>query len=236
MSFDIPRETIFPVAELDIRHIEQPHPFELEHAAEIEANWLREKQDKPALFDGRIMLLASLSYSGQILRGNCHMVRFATFMFWRRLRHLSGEHAFAHAVIVSSDDALIAIRMGSHTVNAGRVYFAAGSFDEGDVRDGRIDMAFNMRREVLEETGLDLAEGRAEPLMHAYSLPSGTVVLFQHYRFAEDAETLAARIRAFVAADSDPEISEPIVIRRDTPMSADLMPHMPVLIDWHYRR
>ena len=55
----------------------------------------------------------------------------------------------------------MAIRMAAHTVNAGRVYFAAGSFEPSDFRDGLVDADGNMVREVREETGLDIAGARA---------------------------------------------------------------------------
>ena len=44
---------------------------------------------------------------------------------------------------------------------AGRVYFAAGSFEPVDFRDGLVDVDFNMIREVREETGLDLSGASA---------------------------------------------------------------------------
>ena len=60
-------------------------------------------------------------------------------------------------MLVTKDNALIAIRMAAHTVNAGRVYFAAGSFEPEDFPDGRVDAHGNMVREVTEETGLDIS-------------------------------------------------------------------------------
>ncbi|TIP59704.1 MAG: hypothetical protein E5X68_33945, partial [Mesorhizobium sp.] len=122
-------------------------------------------------------------------------------MLWRKRRENSGaEHAYAHAVLVAGDNALVAIRMGRHTVNAGRIYFAAGSFEPIDFRAGLVDVDFNMIREVGEETGLDLSQAERGQRYHALSTASGTVI-FRRYRVAETADELARRISAFVASE-----------------------------------
>src|SRR5690606_21873978 len=143
------------------------HPFEMSNGEAIDTNWKREKACNPALFDGRVALLSSLGIADGTLEGRCHMVRYATFLLWRKLRPVGGAgHAYTHPILVGSDNALVAIRMGSHTINAGAVYFAAGSFEELDFREGRADPDRNMAREVMEETGLDIAGLPQDDLYH----------------------------------------------------------------------
>ncbi|TIQ37624.1 MAG: hypothetical protein E5X48_04295 [Mesorhizobium sp.] len=234
MSFDLPRNVILPVDEVDVRLDPNPHPFERDNQAAIAENWRREMDAKPALYDGTVVLLSALAYRDNRLVGRCHAVRYSTFMLWRKNRELSGaEHAYAHAVLVAGDNALVAIRMGSHTVNAGRVYFAAGSFEPIDFRDGIVDVDFNMIREVSEETGIDLSAARRGPRYHALSTPSGTVI-FRRYHVAESAVEVARRISAFVAAESEPEIDGPVVIRNAVDLPDGLMGHMKPLIEWHF--
>ncbi len=236
MAFDLPRNTILPVDLVDVRLDADHHPFEVENAAAIAANWQQEKALRPALFDGTVVLLSDLRYQSNRLAGRCHAVRFSTFMLWRKLKPLtSAEHAFAHAMLISSDNALVAIRMGGHTANAGKVYFAAGSFEPEDFRDGLVDLDYNMTREVREETGLDLAEAEREERCYALSVESGTVIV-RRYRMAETADMLADRIRQFVATDPDPEIVGPVVIRGMHDLPDGLMPHMLPLVEWHFSR
>ncbi|MGO4831044.1 hypothetical protein AB4144_01905, partial [Rhizobiaceae sp. 2RAB30] len=65
------------------------------------------------------------------------------FMHWRRRpSNDSAQHAFAHAMLVSSDNALVAIRMGAHTASPGSVYFAAGSFEPKDFPGGHSSTNF----------------------------------------------------------------------------------------------
>lgn len=234
MYFDLPRNAIMPVDRVDVRLDPGPHPFESANGAAIEENWRRETAANPALFDGQVVLLSRLSYSGGSLSGACHAIRYSTFLHWRRHRQTApGEHAFAHAMLVSGDGALIAVRMGGHTVNAGRVYFAAGSFEPVDFPDGRVDLHRNMAREVREETGLSIDAVPREDRFHFISMPNGTVI-FRRYFVDAAADEIAETIRAFVAGEADPEIEGPVVIRRRDDLPAMLAMQMPPLIDWHF--
>lgn len=234
MSIDIPRNVILPVEMVDVRLDPAPHPFESGNGEAIERNWLEEKTANPALFDGTVVLLSQLSYTRGRLEGRCHAIRFATFMLWRRQQAVpNAEHAYAHAVLVSRDNALVAIRMGRHTVNAGSVYFAAGSFEPCDFREGVADVDFNMIREVGEETGLDIAGLRRGRRYHVFSTPAGTAI-FRRYHLEADADEIAARIREFVAGDPDPEIDGPVIIRSPNDRPQGLKPHMFPILDWHF--
>lgn len=234
MPFDLPRDTIVPVRTAAVRLDPGPHPFERDNTAAINENWREETARNPALFDGEVVLLSSLAYAGGKLDGLCHTVRFATFMLWRKTRPLgSAEHAYAHAMPVTSDNALVLIRMAAHTVNAGRVYFAAGSFEPQDFRGGMADIDFNMVREVLEETGLDLAGSARDPHYHLRS-SEGASVIFRRYYVPEPAEAVAERIRAFVAAEQEPEIEGPVIVRGPRDLPANTALHIPSMIEWHF--
>ena len=147
-------------------------------------------------------LLARLAYRDQSLEGACHTIRFSTFLYWRKTRPWpNAEHAFAHAIPVTSDGALIAIRMGARTANPGRVYFAAGSFDPQDFPGSKVDVDLNMAREVAEETGLDIAGLPRDGHYHALSGETGTII-FRRYRLGRSAEAVAASIRTSCRANA----------------------------------
>ncbi len=234
MTFDIPRNRIIPIDRAELVVDPSPHPYETANRDAIVANWDREKAERPALFNGEVMFFSDIRWADRHLDARCHVVRFATYLHWRRHRPVAtAEHLFAHAMPVSSDGALIAIRMGGHTANAGRVYFAAGSFDPHDVRDGLLDIAANMEREVREETGLDLSRAEPEERHYGWSGDGGTV-LVRRYRMEEPADTILDRVWAHIAADPDPEITEAIAIRSAETLPEGLMPHMLPLIEWHF--
>ena len=234
MSFHIPADAIVPVRSIDVRLDAAPHPFAIAHAGAAAENWKQAVAANPALFNGEVALLSSLNLDRDELTGRCHIVRFETFLYWRSMRAAAGAgHFYAHPMLVSSDNALIAIRMGRKTINAGKVYFAAGSFEPADFRDGRADIEANMQREVMEETGIDIAGVPHDRHYHMLAKPAGTV-LFRRCFFDATADELADSIRAHVAAEADPEIEGPVVIRRDAPAPDGLAQQMPALIDWHF--
>ncbi|MEW9804982.1 hypothetical protein ABUE31_03145 [Mesorhizobium sp. ZMM04-5] len=233
MISGLPLGVILPVDEIDVRLDPTPHPFETQNIAAIKRNWRREVTERPAVFDGSVVLLSEFGYDRARLFGRCHAVRYSTFLYWRRDRVGTVAHAFAHPMLVTRDNALVAIRMAAHTVNAGRVYFAAGSFEPEDFPGGVVDAHGNMAREVLEETGIDISGARRDERHHALATERGTVI-FRRYFLDEDADSLAARIRDFVAGEAEPEIEEPVIIRSAQDLPEGVMAHMPPLIDWHF--
>lgn len=235
MHFDLPRETILPVYNVDVVLDPAPHPFETANMAPIDANWVEEHAANPALFDGQMALLSKLAYRDRQLQGVCHSVRYATFLYWRKILPRSdAEHSFAYAMPVTSDGALIAARMGRRTANPGRIYFAAGSFELQDFSDGRVDVDRNAAREVAEEIGLDLGGLERDPHYHAWSGRSGTVI-FRRYHVPMTADEADAAIRVFVAQETEPEIEEPVIIRSAADLPEELSEHMPPLIAWHFQ-
>jgi 8-oxo-dGTP pyrophosphatase MutT (NUDIX family) len=230
----LPEGRMMPVDAVDVRLAPSAHPIERGNAEAIAENWRREIAARPALFDGEMVLLSRLSWRDRVLSDVCHKVRYSTFLFWRATRAGTAAHCFAHAMPVSSDGALVAIRMGGHTINGGKVYFAAGSFEPEDFfADGQVDVLGNMAREVGEETGIDLTGLPRDAGYQAVSMREGTVVV-RRFFLPWTAEDIAGRIARFVAAEAEPEISGPVVIRSADDLPEGLMPHMKPLVAWHF--
>lgn len=223
---------IFPVSRIDLRVTDAPHPYFSANRAQVAQNWAEEIAANPALFDGRMLLPRFVHIGDGAISGEAHIVSYSTFLLWRKTRPAaSAIHLFGLPVILSADGAVIAIRMGGHTANPGRVYCAAGSLDPQDVRDGMCDLDGNMAREVLEETGLVLAEAVSVSGFHALH-ENGVVAVLRLYRFKETADTLIGRITAHIAGDSEPEIDEALAIRDAAPERHAYPPFMPPILDW----
>lgn len=233
MIFDLPQGRILPLDSVSVRLLPGPHPFELANREAIDVNWQSEHAANPALFDGTVVLLSRLQWREGAITGACHAVRYATFLYWRRMRPVpAAGHIHACAIPVTSDGAIIAIRMAAHTANAGIVYFAAGTFEPTDFVDGLADLAGNARRELAEETGIDLAGLPIEPRFSMLSLVTGTAV-FRRVRLPWDAREACARIEAHVAAEAQSEIDGPVVIRDVADLPAHCGLHMPHVVRWH---
>ena len=227
--------SIFPVAEVRLPVSEDDHPWLVDHRLEIADNWRIETAANPKLYDGEMVFQQRLDFVDGRIEGRGHMVPFSTFLYWRKTkRGPGGCHLFGLPLVISADDALIAIRMGRHTANAGRVYCAAGSMDRDDVIDGACDVDFNMRREVLEETGLDLDHAVERSGWFA-TQAMNTVTLMRRFDFDLPAEEILARIAAHVAADPEPEIDEAIAIYDTDPSAHDYAFFMPGVLNWLFK-
>ncbi len=232
--FDIPRDRVLPVRKITVRLEDGVHPYERLNRAAIDANWTKELAQQPKLFDGEMILLAHAAYRDGVIDGICHPIRFATFLHWRKNRPASkGFHVFANAMPVTTDGALLAIRMGPHTANAGRVYFAAGSFERQDFVDGVADVDFNIHREVAEETGMDLEPLRRDENYFALCNALG-LTLIRRYYLNVDAETVARNVTDFIDAESEPEADRAVIIRSEADVPGTAPAHMMPLVQWHF--
>jgi 8-oxo-dGTP pyrophosphatase MutT (NUDIX family) len=226
---------VIPVSRVDLTVEPGAHPLFEPNGHEIEVNWKREVEGNPALFDGQMVFFRSLAVRGDTIRGDGHVVRYSAFLWWRRqIDRNGGAHLFAYPVLVGSDGALVAITMGPHTANPGQVYFAAGSLEPQDIVAGRCDLEANMRREVLEETGLDLAACRTEQGYHAVRLHR-TVAICKLYFFDMTADEISARIAEHIATGEDDEISAAVVIRSADPTAYRYNAAMLPVIDWFFK-
>jgi 8-oxo-dGTP pyrophosphatase MutT (NUDIX family) len=128
---------------------------------------------------------------------------------------------------------LIAVEMASHTANPGQVYFAAGSLDLTDLVDGRCDIDANMRREVREETGLDLDLAHADPVLYA-SYRSKRLTLVRLFTYDLTAKALVERINAFARDCVEPEIARAVAIRTGDPAAERYGVAMLPILAWYF--
>ena len=231
-----PEGQIFPIERFEIRVSDAPHPFAAGREEAIRENWRAEIAANPALFDGRMLLQGDVSLSRAGIVTTAHPVSFSTFLLWRKSRpHVVGHHLFGLPVIVSSDGAIIAIRMAQHTANPGKVYCAAGSLDDNDVVDGVCDLEANMVREVAEETGLDLGQATADPRLHALHFDR-IITIFRFYRFSATAEELLSAIDRHMRTDTEQEIDGAVAIFDSDPARHPYAAFMPPVLAWYFDR
>jgi len=229
-----PEQTVFPVARIELRVLDGEHPYRVSRRGEIAANWEAEVTANPALFDGRMVFQHRLALSEDGIRGQGYVIPFSTFMYWRKQQDRTGGiHLFSYPVIATSDNALVAIRMGAHTANPGQVYFAAGSLEPEDIASGICDLEFNMRREVLEETGFDLADSTPGESYYA-SRYRRTVTVFKLYRFELTADEIIERISAHMVVADDKEIAGAVAIRSADHAAYPYNVAMLPIIDWYF--
>lgn len=227
-----PEGEIFRVSGFRLEVLPGMHPWHSEHETAIARHWEHEISANPHLFDGRMVFQRQLSFTAGHIEGRAHVVPYSAFLHWRASgRNGGGFHLFGMPMIFSAAGALIAIRMAATTANPGRVYAPAGSLDEQDVSGGLCDLAANMRRETLEETGLDLDAMEADDGYFAVHLLN-SVAVFRIFRAAMDAADMVRRVEAHAVTDPHPEIAGAVVIRDADPVAHHYSPFMLPILRW----
>jgi 8-oxo-dGTP pyrophosphatase MutT (NUDIX family) len=190
---------------------ERAWSFAIEQGEAIDRHWNRARGANPGLFNGRVFLAFETRTETlarrRVLRGAAAAVDFKAFLAWRDFGFpQSGvRNCFAMAALLSADGAFILGRMSDKTANAGKIYFPAGTPDLGDVREGGLDLAGSVARELFEETGIAPEEVTFAP---------GWTVVFEGPRIAcmkltrspLDAAEIEARFHVFVARQAEPEL------------------------------
>ncbi|MGN7293441.1 NUDIX hydrolase [Rhizobium sp. SAFR-030] len=214
--------SVVPIDRVDMRLHDGQHPFQIAEADAIARNWSLETTANPALFNGDVLLQDEVRLENGVVHARARLSDFATLLWWLKQRQpVSGGIFVASAVPMSSDGALIVIRMARHTANAGKVYFAAGSLDRSDVMPGgQVDTLGSMARELLEETGLSVAEAVADPQLYATAF-NRRHYAFRLFRFPMTAQEMCRRVETHMQTDPNPEIDAVYAIRDADPQAFD---------------
>ncbi|MCU0819044.1 MAG: NUDIX hydrolase [Beijerinckiaceae bacterium] len=156
---------IFETDEIDAVLEPYDWPFPRENEPAIAEIWARETARTSAMFNGRVLIQHRGERDGRVFRAGYSPTDYRSFLGWIRLGNPPPlvRNGFAMAALQARDGAFLLGEMGQHTANPGKIYFAAGTPDLGDVVDGRVDLAGSVLRELAEETGLLAGDVRVEP-------------------------------------------------------------------------
>ncbi len=219
---------IVDVAAVECAFEPKPWSFAADRAADIEAHWAEQVRRKPALFNGRVLLMhrgevEHAAAGGLRFRGAYLEADFKAFLAWRDFGAPPAgiRNGFGMAALSASDGAFVLGEMAPHTANAGRIYFASGTPDPSDIVDGQVDIEGSVRRELEEETGIGMDE---------VAFDAGMTLVIDHLRVGFmkrvrsplPATELVERIHAFLARDPNPELARMHIVR--TP--ADIAPEV----------
>ena len=218
---------VIPIDHLSFVFQPRPWPFANEHRAEIDARFARRRASRPQIWNGRVVLADDYEIIGRSLSGHCFETDFASLLAWSDWEFPQADAIdfFAMGALRSADGAFLLGVMGEHIANAGRIYFPAGTPEPGDIVDGQLDLAGNLRREVAEETGLAAADYDAAPGWHA--VPVGRrLALMKPLAAPASAIDLQQRVRHHIAREANPELADIRIVRSP----ADFDPRMPPFV------
>jgi 8-oxo-dGTP pyrophosphatase MutT (NUDIX family) len=206
--------SIFHIGRLDLSFAPKTWTFAAERRAEIDAYFEAMRREKPTLWNGRVLLLHRQIVEQGMLRGQYLETDYASFAAWRHWgRPAAGvRDCFSAAAMRSADGAFLLAVMGPHTFNAGRIYFPCGTPDPNDVVGDKVDLDLSVRRELKEETGLDIAEFDAEAGWDMV-IDGALIALIKVLHSSEEAIALRERVLAHLAREEKPELADVRVVR-----------------------
>ncbi len=190
-------------------------PFAGERKDEIAAHWRELSSGNPAMFNGTVLLQHRWAIEAGVYRAAYTPVDYASFVAWIRFGQPGAprRNGFAMGALRSADGAFVLGIMAGHTVNAGKIYFPAGTPDLDDVTpDGRVDLAGSLTRELFEETALRPDEVVVEERWSVVS-ESYRAAFMKPVRLVYEADE-ARRIMIERRAQTDQELADFHLVRR----------------------
>jgi len=215
---------IHRVASLDLRYEPWAWPFADQRRDEIAAHFAKAQQEKPALWNGPVLLARDAVFADGRLSASYFEVDFASLLAWRDwgFTDTTAINGFGMGALRSADGAFVLGEMAQHTSNAGRIYFPAGTPDRDDIRGDMVDIGGSVARELEEETGLTPSDYHAEPGWHCV-VTGASIAMMKLLQVDCSAESLRATIEANLARQTRPELSAVHLVRT----VADLTANMP---------
>jgi 8-oxo-dGTP pyrophosphatase MutT (NUDIX family) len=224
--------SIHRVTRLDLTVSPWRWTFADERRREIDAYFAAQRVKTPTLWNGRVLLGRNRRFDGGCFRADYFETDFASFLAWRDWGFPDKDvfNGFGMGALRGSDGQFVLGEMAATTANAGRVYFPAGMSDPCDIRDGKLDLASGIVREVGEETGLSRDLYRADPQW--YCVDSGpSIAVIQLLDAGLPGEELRARIVRTLAAQPAPELSAIHLVRGRQDFTAEMPIYVTAFIE-----
>jgi len=126
--------------------------------------------------------------------------------------------------------------MAADTAAAGLLYFPCGTPEPDDINAaGAFDLAGSLRRELLEETGLEMGDLGSDP---GWTLvrDRGYVALLKHLTAPQNAGELRARIMRHIAGEERPELVDIHILRGPDDFNERMPPFVTLFLQAMWRR
>jgi hypothetical protein len=215
--------SIHRVTTLALKYEPRPWAFAQERRAEISAYFAQKQRETPAIWNGRVLLAYDPVLDAEHLSARYLDADYASFLAWRDWGFPDKDvfNGFGMGALRASDGAFVLGEMNQHTANAGRIYFPAGTPEPADIRDGVVDLAGSIVREMEEETGLKPDDYTIDP--DWYCVRSGASLALLRVLVADcPGEELRDRITANLATQSRPELAAIHLVRDRRDFSATM--------------
>ena len=128
MSFSMPKPEIIELDRVEIAVEPWSWEFTSARRAAIDRHFASRQRERPALWNGRVLLVHHYAIGGGVLRGACFETDYASFLAWRDwdLPDAGVFNVFAAAALQAADGAYLLGEMAPSTAAAGQLYFPCG--------------------------------------------------------------------------------------------------------------
>jgi 8-oxo-dGTP pyrophosphatase MutT (NUDIX family) len=228
MTHNLPLPEIVALDGVDIALEPWSWPFAAERRDEIDEHFASLQRKRSGVWNGRVLLMHRYAIADRVLRGACFETDYANLCAWRDwdFPDPAVYNFFAAAALRSADGAYLVGEMAPHTAAAGLRYFPCGTPEPDDMdASGRFDLPGNLRRELLEETGIAIEELDCEPGW-SFVRDRCFVGLLKRVTARESADVLRSRIMGYLARETRPEFCDIRIIRGP----GDLDARMPAFV------
>lgn len=217
------------VSHVNARLVAYDWPFIKMYQAEISAYWQRRLVEKPAMFNGQVLMQCRGHIAGDCFDAEYFQLDYASFVTWQAMgspetQGMQTRNGFGLGALRSRDGAYLLGVMGQHTHNAGKIYFPGGTPDTGDIMPhGSVDLAGSVMRELEEETGLmpqDVTPGAGWHVV----IGRGRVAFMRDVFIDLPALEAQAMIRDRLSRQQEPELSDIVIARAATDIDNERMP------------
>lgn len=202
-------------------------PFADERRRDIDVHFAKLQLETPQLWNGRVLLGRNPCFTADTFSAEYFETDFASFIAWRDwgFPDASVFNGFGMGALRSRDGAYALGEMAPHTANAGKIYFPAGTPDLNDVKDGTVDIAGSVAREVAEETGLMMTDFQVADYWDCI-VAGPLIALMRGLQSDLDGEALRRRIEGNLAKQETPELAAIHLMRRQGDITTAVPPYM----------
>lgn len=237
MSSGGPNVTVTAIDRVEIAVEPWVWEFATARREEIDRHFAALRRERPSLWNGRVLMLNRYTIRDRALYGACFETDYASFLAWREggFPDSTVANVFAAAALRAADGAYLVGEMAPSTAGAGQLCFPCGTPDPDDIGPGAmLDVAGSLRRELFEETGLDIASLDTDP---GWSLvrDRGFFALLKRLTARHPAEALREQIMKYLANDPQPEFCDIRIVRGRADFEPAMPPHLVAFLEQVWR-
>ena len=230
-------DRIFRASRIEARLAPHHWPWADENRERIAAHWAERKAARPAIFNGRILMIAETRQEGDVFHARFFETDYANLIAWLDwgAPDRSVQNGFAMGALAGADGGFLLGVMAPHTSQAGRIYFPAGTPDLSDVRPaGVVDVGSSITREIEEETGLrpDAYDVAADWIVVMHQ---GLTGLMRSLSLRIPAEAARRQILSHLAREKMPELADIRIARSTADIDESAMPgYLKAFLRWSF--